>query len=102
MTTRLKKNSWTKKTVFPILCCAFMCYFSIHAFSGNFGLTASKDLMREQQRLAGKLAIAQVERKKLARLVALYDSNRMDADMVEERARKILGMVHTEDMVLIY
>lgn len=102
MTTRLKKNSWVKKTVFPILCCGFLCYFSIHAFSGNFGLTASKDLLREQQRLEGSLAIAQVERKKLARLVALYDSNRMDADMVEERARKILGMVHADDRILIH
>lgn len=102
MTTRLKKNSALKKVVFPILCCGFLAYFSIHAFTGNFGLTASEELMREQHRLAGKLAGVRVERQKLAKLVELYDSDSMDADIVDERARKILGLVDANDVILLY
>ena len=79
----------------------FIGYFGMNAFSGDHGLRAQQDL--EQQLLAMKSELngLKAERAHWERRVALLRADRIDPDMLEERARALLEWVDPRDLVLL-
>src|SRR3954451_17089870 len=76
-------------------------YFGVNAYTGNHGLLARQDLEQQSAELTGELQRLQGERVEWARRVALLRSDKLDPDMLDERARAMLNYVHPRDLVLI-
>jgi cell division protein FtsB len=80
---------------------AFIGYFAVNAFTGNHGLRAQQDLDQQLAAMQRELATIKAERAVWERRVALLRSERIDPDMLDERARTLIGYVDPRDLVLL-
>jgi cell division protein FtsB len=80
---------------------AFIGYFGINAFTGNHGLRAQIDLDQQMTSMQEELHQVKAERAIWERRVALLRSDRIDPDMLDERARALLGYVGPRDLTLL-
>jgi cell division protein FtsB len=76
-------------------------YFWFHAYSGNRGLRARQDIDVQMAQLTAELDRLKAERRQWERRVALLRPDRIDPDMLDERARALLDYVHPHDAVMI-
>jgi len=79
----------------------FIGYFGVNAFTGAHGLRAQADLDKQLATMDTELAHLKAERAVWERRVALLRSDRIDPDMLDERARALLGYVDPRDVVLL-
>ena len=79
----------------------FIGYFAVNAFTGNHGLRAQADLDQQLFSMQAELARLKAERQGWERRVALLRSDRIDPDMLDERARALLGYVDPGDLTLL-
>ena len=79
----------------------FIGYFGVNAFTGAHGLHAQADLDKQLASMDGELAHLKAERAMWERRVALLRSDKIDPDMLDERARALLGYVDPRDAVLL-
>ena len=84
-----------------IFAAAFIGYFGVNAFTGNHGLRAQADLDQQLAAMQQELAQAKAERSLWERRVSLLRSDRLDPDMLEERARALLGYVDPRDLIFL-
>ncbi|MCK9919392.1 septum formation initiator family protein [Microbacteriaceae bacterium K1510] len=80
---------------------AFIGYFGANAYSGNHGLRAQKDLEQQLGAMQQELQDLKTERSDWERRVALLRSDRIDPDMLDERARKLVGFADPRDLTLL-
>jgi cell division protein FtsB len=78
-----------------------VAYFVHHANHGQRGLEAKRVLKIQAYDLAQELEAAKTERQDWERRIALLRSNQIDRDLLDERARVVLGRVHRNDLVII-
>ncbi|HYC18112.1 MAG TPA: septum formation initiator family protein [Pseudolabrys sp.] len=83
------------------LAALFIGYFGINAFTGNHGLRAQQDLERQLESMKGELGQLKAERALWERRVSLLRADRIDPDMLDERARSLLGYVDRRDLTLL-
>lgn len=76
-------------------------YFGVNAYTGNHGLLARQDLEQQSAELSAELSRVKAERAEWERRVALLKADKLDPDMLDERARAMLNYVHPRDLVLI-
>ena len=76
-------------------------YFGYHAVQGERGLVAWLRLSQEVERIEASLQIAVAERASLEHNVALLSPDGLDLDMLEERARVVLGLAHPQDFIVL-
>ena len=79
----------------------FIGYFAVNAVTGRHGLRAQQDLDVQMASMQKELGELKAERAGLERRVALLRSDRIDPDMLEERARVLIGYVDPRDLVLL-
>ena len=87
--------------IVPIFGALFVCYFLIHAFHGNRGLFAWMHLQKEVAAAEATLSDARMIKEALDGRITLLRSSRLDADMLDERARVMSGLVRPDEIVLI-
>lgn len=75
----------------------FVGYFAVNAFTGAHGLRAQADLEQEIAVMQNELAGLKDERSLWERRVSLLRSDRIDPDMLDERARALLGLADRRD-----
>jgi cell division protein FtsB len=76
-------------------------YFVHHAHTGARGLEAQQHYEVQVGDLAGELETVKTERAEWDRRIALLRSDQIDRDLLEERARIMLGRVHRIDLVIM-
>ncbi len=76
-------------------------YFGINAYTGAHGLKAKQDLSQQMDELSKELARLKLERASWEHRVSLLRADRLDPDMLDERARAMLNYVHANDLVLM-
>jgi cell division protein FtsB len=76
-------------------------YFVHHAHSGNRGLEAKREFKIQAFQMSRELEGLRTERQDWDRRIALLRSDQVDRDLLEERARLVLGRVHRNDLVVI-
>jgi cell division protein FtsB len=76
-------------------------YFGINAYTGRYGLNARQELDQEIISLTSELARLKRERAEAEQRVALLRSDRVDPDMLDERARYQLDYANPRDLVRI-
>ena len=79
----------------------FVGYFAVNAFTGNHGLRAQQDLDQQLRSMQAELDQLKAERALWERRVALLRSDNIDPDMLDERARAILGYTDPRDLTLL-
>jgi len=79
----------------------FVGYFAVNAFTGAHGLRAQADLDQEITIMQKELSDLKAERAVWERRVSLLRSDRIDPDMLDERARALLGLVDPRDVTLL-
>jgi cell division protein FtsB len=79
----------------------FIGYFAANAFTGNHGLRAQQDLEQQLTAMKFELAGLKAERAVWERRVSLLRADRIDPDMLEERARALVGYVDPRDLTLL-
>jgi cell division protein FtsB len=79
----------------------FIGYFAVNAFTGNHGLRAQADLDQQLTSMQADLARLKAERAGWERRVALLRSDKIDPDMLDERARALIGYVDPRDLTLL-
>jgi cell division protein FtsB len=90
-------------TAIGLYCLAalFIGYFAVNAFTGNHGLRAQQDLDHQLAVMQAELRVVKSERAMWERRVALLRPDRIDPDMLDERARALIGYVDPRDLVLL-
>ncbi|MBF9232562.1 FtsB family cell division protein [Microvirga alba] len=76
-------------------------YFVHHAHSGARGIEAREQFEAQAAGLTRELDAVKTERADWERRIALLRNDQIDRDLLEERARIMLGRVHRNDLVII-
>lgn len=79
----------------------FIGYFGVNAFTGNHGLRAQQDLEQQLAAMKDELGQLKGERALWERRVSLLRADRIDPDMLDERARALIGYVDPHDLTLL-
>lgn len=101
MSTRQRKKSYLRPLVVPVIALAFSGYFAWHGWHGSFGIEARRHLTVEAARLNGELERVKAERRVMERRVALLRSASLESDMLDERAREILGFANSNEIAIV-
>jgi cell division protein FtsB len=79
----------------------FIGYFAVNAFTGNHGLRAQQGLDLEYFKMQRELAAIKAERAVWERRVALLRAEKIDPDMLDERARALIGFADPRDLTML-
>ena len=75
-------------------------YFGVNAYTGAHGLKAKQDLGQQMDELSKELARLKIERAQWQHRVSLLRSDRLDPDMLDERARMLLNFSRKDDIIV--
>lgn len=101
MVTRKRLRSFFTALGLYAIAALFVGYFAVNAFSGNHGLRAKQQLDEQISELSGELGRTQQERAQWERRVQLLRSDRLDPDLLDERARAELQYIHPREVTLV-
>lgn len=80
---------------------AVVGYFVLHAQSGQRGLEAKREIKGQILALTAELNTLKSERSHMEQRIARMRDGSVDRDLLEDLARRQLGMVHPADLVII-
>jgi cell division protein FtsB len=101
MVTRKRLRSILTTLGLYVMAALLIGYFGVNAYSGNHGLKAKEDLDQQIAALSADLDRLKPERAQWERRVALLRADRLDPDMLDEQARKLLDDVAPHDLTLM-
>jgi cell division protein FtsB len=99
MVSRSRLKSLLTGVALYAMAAAIVGYFGVNAYTGKYGLNARQELDQEIVALTSELARLKRERAEGEQRVSLLRSDRVDPDMLEERARYQLDYVNPHDLV---
>lgn len=100
MVSRARLRSILTGLALYALAAMLVGYFGINAFSGKYGLRARQTIDHEIEQLTAENRRLRDERSALEHKVALLRTDRIDPDMLDERARAQLDYLHPHDVVI--
>ena len=89
-----------RHAVGPVCGALLLGYFVYHAVQGERGLLAWRQVDQQIAGAEATLAEVQVVHERLARRVSLLEPASIDPDMLDERARIMLNLVHADELVV--
>lgn len=99
MVSRSRLKSVVTGLALYTMAAALIGYFWVNAYTGKYGLDARQELDQEIISLTAELARLKHERAEGEQRVSLLRSDRVDPDMLDERARYQLDYVNPHDLV---
>ena len=99
MVSRSRLKSLLTGLALYAMAAAMVCYFGVNAYTGKYGLNARQELDQEIVALTTELARLKRERTEGEQRVSLLRSDRVDPDMLDERARYQLDYANPRDLV---
>lgn len=101
MVTHRRRRSILTALALYTLAALFIGYFAVNAYTGNHGLRAQQDLDQQLAEMRAELSRLRAERAMWHHRVSLLRSDRIDPDMLDERARAMLDYVDPRDVTLL-
>ncbi len=89
-----------RNAIGPLLGAGAVVYFGVHAVQGDRGLMAWVQVRQEIAKAEIAAQEIAAERADLEHRVSLLKSESLDLDMLEERARMMLGVVRNDDVII--
>jgi len=99
MVSRRRLKSFLTGVALYAMAAGLVGYFGVNAYTGKYGLNARQELDQEIVTLTSELARLKRERAEGEHRVSLLRSDRVDPDMLDERARFQLDYVNPHDLV---
>ncbi len=90
-----------RQVVLPVICVAAFVYFSYHAIQGDRGLLAYMQLTAQLQTANSIAQHVEARRHALQSDVVILRTASLDRDMLEERARAVLDLIHPDEFVIL-
>ena len=90
-----------RQVIGPVLGVSLMVYIVYHAVQGNHGLIAYWQLVKQVDAANHAVALLDEEKTRLQKRVELLHPDSLDPDMLEERARVMLGYADPTDIILV-
>lgn len=75
-------------------------YFTFAAVQGDYGVFRRAEVQGEVRALRAELAVLQAEIDRLQNLTHRLSDAYLDLDLLDERARDVLGLIRTDEMVI--
>ena len=97
-----KKQSFIRKNILAIVGLCLSFYFSYHLVAGHRGYFSLVNLKREITVLTTKYTALEAEHAVVERKVKMMRPGSVDRDLLEERARHILGYQRSDEIALIH
>ena len=101
MVTRSRFKAFLTGVALYAIAAMLIGYFGVNAYTGKYGLNARQELDQEIVALTSELARLKRERAQGEQRVSLLRSDRVDPDMLDERARFQLDYANPRDLVRI-
>jgi cell division protein FtsB len=101
MVSRARLKSFLTGLALYAMAAALIGYFGVNAYTGKYGLNARQELDQEIIALTSELARLKRERADSEHRVSLLRSDRVDPDMLDERARYQLDYANPRDLVRV-
>src|SRR5437764_2872845 len=101
MVSRNRLKSLLPGLALYTMAAAIVGYFGVNAYTGKYGLNARQELDHEIIALTSELMRLKRERAEVEQRVSLLQSDRVDPDMLDERARYQLDYANPRDLVRI-
>jgi cell division protein FtsB len=101
MVSRARLKSFLTGLALYTMAAAIVGYFGINAYTGKYGLNARQELDQEIIALTSELVRLKQERAEGEKRVSLLRSDRVDPDMLDERARFQLDYANPHDLIRI-
>jgi cell division protein FtsB len=99
MVSRSRLKSLLTGLALYTMVAAMIGYFGVNAYTGKYGLNARQELDQAIIALTSELARLKLERTQGEQRVSLLRSDRVDPDLLDERARYQLDYVNPHDLV---
>lgn len=90
-----------RRAIIPLVCFALLGYFGYHLLVGDNGLESQARLQSQVNTLEGELKGLKSVRGRLDRDVTLMRADKLDPDMLDERARAVLNFSHPNEIVIM-
>ena len=84
----------------PIIGVCLIVYFLYHAVQGDRGLIAFWQLSKQVTQAENTHSVLNQKRAELQNRVSLLNPNSLNSDMIDERARFILGYTKSDEIVI--
>ena len=84
----------------PALLICVASYFAYYAIQGERGMIAYFQLVDEIEQAEQAMAATSAERERLSRRVTLLKLSALDLDILDEQARRVLGLAHPDEVVI--
>lgn len=101
MTTRQRKRTKGRHVVLPVICALVLVYFGFHAVTGDHGLVSMQRMHLQEAELKSDVEALREERRRLATRASLLRSESLDPDIIGERARQVLNLVGSREVVVL-
>ncbi|WDR03332.1 septum formation initiator family protein [Devosia algicola] len=79
----------------------FMGYLAFSAISGQYGIESREDMLVDIKRLSGQSAALQAEIDSYRHRATLLNADRLDPDIITEKARALLNMADANDVIIL-
>src|SRR5947209_20128692 len=100
MVTRRRLRRFLNTLALYMIALLVIGYFGVNAYTGNHGLRAKQDIELEVAELSAKLAGLRAERAGWERRSRGLKSESIDPDLLDERARVLLGYADPRELML--
>ncbi|WP_127143619.1 FtsB family cell division protein [Pelagibacterium montanilacus] len=100
MPTRVKRPSLVLKLATTAVLVGFQVYLAYHLLHGAYGIESQAEMIAELEILEARQASLAAETQSYEHRIALFDPARLDPDILTERAREMLGLVHARDILI--
>ena len=100
MTVSTSKGSAAWATLFTLAFLAGVCYFAYAAFQGDYGLMRRYQVEQQEVLLKAELEALVADREAMENKTARLGEDYLDLDLLDERARKVLGYVRDDEIVI--
>ena len=86
--------------VFAGVAVELICYLAFAALQGEHGLFSLLRVEADESRLQQQLSDLQAERAGIENETERLSSDRLDLDLVDEQARKVLGLARPDEIIV--
>src|SRR5271170_3890833 len=100
MVTRKRLRSILTALGLYVVAALLIGYFWVNAYNGNHGLRAKQDIDQQIAALTAELDSLQIERGVWQRRIELLKPPAIDRDMLDQRARELLGYAAPDELIL--
>jgi cell division protein FtsB len=101
MALRKDIRAYARQVVGPTLAVSIFAYFAYHAVEGDRGLLAWLQLQQDVESAQAELSKVSRVRAALAHQTELLRSEAIDPDMLDERARAVLGLMRKDEIIIV-